>query len=495
MRSIPFKRVCLLGMNDSDYPRQNPPRDFDLIGHSARAGDRSRREDDRYLFLEALLSAREKLYISWQGRRATDNAVQPPSVLVAQLMDFLDAGWTPERKPVLHPLQAFDATYFEQGSHLHSFDSDWARVQQGPSTVPESVVAPLASQGVDIAAPSQTVQVAQPDPLPWFDALDAQELRRLLRQPVEVFFRSRLNLVLDELAPPAAQDEPFELSQLEKHQLGQRLLQAPDLDRATAELRQEGSLPMASFGLRRLQELQGQVLVVQERRSTWLQAYPHPLPVQPLTLVLADEQPGRVCTVNAALSELRVSDTGRDPRMACLQLAQRSGRVADGSGAQTVPRAHVVAALWVNHVLACAAGFAMTSVQLGWDQQVVFNPLEADQARAILQRWLLAYRQAWQRPLPVACKTAWAYLRQTQEQGRHQAGDTEQAIGIDAHERAAKVFQGNDFAYSELKESAYLARAFDSYEDLRAELPHWAQTLYGDLARHARLDATGQGAL
>ena len=103
MRSIPFKCVCLLGMNDGDYPRSQTPRDFDLMNDAAhaghtpshwRAGDRSRREDDRYLFLEALLSARDKLYISWQGRRTTDHEIKPPSVLVAQLMDYLNATWT-----------------------------------------------------------------------------------------------------------------------------------------------------------------------------------------------------------------------------------------------------------------------------------------------------------------------------------------------------------------------------------------------------------------
>nr|BFE91687.1 hypothetical protein GCM10020185_22230 [Pseudomonas brassicacearum subsp. brassicacearum] len=60
MRAIPFKLVCLLGMNDGDYPRAQPPLDFDLMGGDYRPGDRSRREDDRYLLLEALLSAREK---------------------------------------------------------------------------------------------------------------------------------------------------------------------------------------------------------------------------------------------------------------------------------------------------------------------------------------------------------------------------------------------------------------------------------------------------
>ncbi|MCO5760647.1 MAG: exodeoxyribonuclease V subunit gamma, partial [Chromatiaceae bacterium] len=93
MRAIPFRLICLLGMNDGDYPRQRPPLDFDLMGQDYRPGDRSRREDDRYLFLEALLSARERLYLSWVGRRITDNSPRPPSVLVGQLRDHLAAGW------------------------------------------------------------------------------------------------------------------------------------------------------------------------------------------------------------------------------------------------------------------------------------------------------------------------------------------------------------------------------------------------------------------
>ncbi|MEY6431612.1 exodeoxyribonuclease V subunit gamma, partial [Thioalkalicoccus limnaeus] len=87
MRAIPFRQIWLLGMNDGDYPRRHRPADFDLMADDERPGDRSRREDDRYLFLEALLSAREKLVISWVGRSVRDNAERPPSVLVGQLRD------------------------------------------------------------------------------------------------------------------------------------------------------------------------------------------------------------------------------------------------------------------------------------------------------------------------------------------------------------------------------------------------------------------------
>ncbi|MCV5223615.1 exodeoxyribonuclease V subunit gamma, partial [Escherichia coli] len=44
MRSIPFRTVCLLGMNDGVYPRSMPPEGFDLMTGRAKPGDRSRRD-------------------------------------------------------------------------------------------------------------------------------------------------------------------------------------------------------------------------------------------------------------------------------------------------------------------------------------------------------------------------------------------------------------------------------------------------------------------
>lgn len=50
MRSIPFKVICLLGMDDGVFPRIDRDTGFDLMDEDFRIGDRSRRDDDRYLF-------------------------------------------------------------------------------------------------------------------------------------------------------------------------------------------------------------------------------------------------------------------------------------------------------------------------------------------------------------------------------------------------------------------------------------------------------------
>lgn len=94
----------------------------------ARPGDRSRRDDDRYLMLEALLAARDKLYVSWVGRNVRDNSEQPPSVLVSQLRDYLAAGWSLDRHLVSltteHALQPFSRRYFEADGLL-TYAREW----------------------------------------------------------------------------------------------------------------------------------------------------------------------------------------------------------------------------------------------------------------------------------------------------------------------------------------------------------------------------------
>ena len=89
MRSIPFKVICLIGMNDGAFPRTDRHLSFDLMAQKPRLGDRSLRADDRYLFLETLLSARERLHISYVGQSIRDNSEAPPSVLVSELLDYV----------------------------------------------------------------------------------------------------------------------------------------------------------------------------------------------------------------------------------------------------------------------------------------------------------------------------------------------------------------------------------------------------------------------
>lgn len=454
MRSIPFEAICLLGMNDGDYPRQTAPRDFDLMASTWRPGDRSRREDDRYLFLEAILSARSRLYISWQGHRATDNTERPPSVLVAQLMDYLNSGWVPKRVAEQQPLQPYSEKYFLQGSPFATYDDEWARLRADTITPVNHMASAAAT-------------------LP--TALTVDALNQLLRHPEEVFFRARLQIRFDALEEVQQELEPFALNALDKYQMGSALLQATDSARALTALKLSGQLPLAAFGERQALALAREREVVVERRDVWQDKYPFACP--PVSIALQVNGLPITGTVNGLWK-------AADARY--VQVGQRLGAVLEGSRDERTARGHIVAGLWANHLVACASGLHITSVQLGLDGQVVLQPLPQAQAMEILQTLVDTYLQAWQRPLPVACKTAWAYL---QVLAKNALDPDKQK---DPHEAARTVFEGGFQQEGEAGQSHYLARAFASYDDIAAELPHWADALYGPLFAHAEVAAEAE---
>jgi exodeoxyribonuclease V gamma subunit len=122
---------------------------------------------------------------------------------------------------------------------------------------------------------------------------------------------------------------------------------------------------------------------------------------------------------------------------------------------------------------------------LGLDGEVVFCTVSQQEATDILQRLLKVYLAAWERPLPVACKTAWAWI-QAVAHSEQLAVTAPDKPWPDPHDAARTTFESDFHRSGERDESAYLGRAFESYDALMAELPGWAQQLYGDLARHVK---------
>lgn len=447
MRAIPFRVVCLLGMNDGDYPRQQAPADFDLMalpGH-ARPGDRSRREDDRYLFLEALVSARDALYISWVGRHVRDNSALPPSVLVGQLRDYLAAGWHREDDDAreheagdrlldalttIHPLQAFSRRYFDADAdaRLFTYAREWRQALQ-PRAVPD--VEPLPSW--------------QPDA-----ALGITQLRAFLSQPVRSFYNQRLKVHFNELDADAADDEPFALNALEQHQATSAIVHAalrsedalPSVSIATRQLARQGVLPPGGFGELAEQSLarEGEILA-----RAWLAACARwPLRDDKIELQYAAHD----LRVEDWLTDLRQDADGT---LARLELS--TGRLLQKNG---VIRHDKLIATWIIHLLAHAQGLVMASRVVGPDTQVVLPPIESLQAAKWLDELLGALRQGMDRPLPLARRTAFAWL---------QAGDEEKA-----RKQALLAYEGNHFARiaGDVDDDAYLARAWPSFEALLA---------------------------
>ncbi len=278
MRSIPFRVVALLGMGVEAFPRSDRPPAFDRIAQAPRPGDRSLREEDRTLFLEAALSARQHLHVSWVGSSIRDNAELPPSVVVAELLDWLDEAFEVDGQPaskrltIDHPLQPFDPAYFQgEGPGRTSTSAAYAR----------GAVASLAARGrlAPFAPPPSAAVVGGEGE----HHVAVDTFVRFLQDPARGFLeglgiRSPAETVL-------LQDrEPLVPDALEQYQIAaellDRLVDGGDLGELFAVLSREGQLPAGVAGRVVFEELRPAVEEVAHAVERLQEGEPQaPLPV------------------------------------------------------------------------------------------------------------------------------------------------------------------------------------------------------------------------
>jgi exodeoxyribonuclease V gamma subunit len=116
MRAIPFRIVFVLGLGEGEFPAANRRDALDLRAAGRRPGDVSPAERDRYLFLETLLSARERLVLSYIDRDERTGERLRPSSVVQELLDVLERAYVGKeglaalRREV--PPRRWDAAYF-----------------------------------------------------------------------------------------------------------------------------------------------------------------------------------------------------------------------------------------------------------------------------------------------------------------------------------------------------------------------------------------------
>ncbi|WP_339767319.1 exodeoxyribonuclease V subunit gamma [uncultured Paraglaciecola sp.] len=281
MRSVPFKVVCLLGLNDGDYPRQVVPVGFDLmrIG-KGRRGDRSRRLDDRYLFLEAILSARKRLYLSFQGFSAKDNSARTPSILLSELLEYAEQTFCLAGDERLTP-QACGQNLYQHIYHVHAlqpFNPKYFDVEDAQSTLNKGGASPtqpslqrsfqthwlaLAQQLAEGHLVSDKPMDFCPNPLSPLPDLaqttdvELDELLQFFSNPAKAFFTQRWQTRLTRIYDVQSDDEPFELDALSRYMLNERFVTTQQ-DDWTARLRAEGRLPTGNIADISLQPIRKQ---------------------------------------------------------------------------------------------------------------------------------------------------------------------------------------------------------------------------------------------
>ncbi|WP_094752168.1 exodeoxyribonuclease V subunit gamma [Psychromonas sp. CD1] len=381
MRSIPFKVVCLLGMNDGVYPRTIVPMGFDLMAGHRQRGDRSRREEDRYLFLEAMLSAQEQLYISYIGRDVNDNSVKMASVLVSELLNYCTQSFVLESDIKLscveaaqnlmramtyyYPMQSFSGAYYS--GQMTTYDPRWWEALNSSKQVTsndEPRIVPLAEPLIDISL---------------------LHLKQFLKHPCKAFYNQRLDIYLEMQDIDNEKDEPFVFNNLQQYYLKAQQFEVcakgRSLEGLFDELRGTGELPFGEFGH----------LVFNKDKQNMID----------LAAIVANYYVGETSSIKIDLQfaekHLLGELTGH--------CAQGLVRIKTGN-----IKGKDILTLWLDHLCYCLTHTQnLTSTLLGQNNGIDFAELDTDYAYKRLYEFILLYEDGLQHPLAFFVESAYAW--------------------------------------------------------------------------------------
>ena len=421
MRSIPFAVVCLIGMNDDSFPRRQPKQGFDLLSYDFRKGDRSRRDDDRYLFLEAILSAGQHLYMSYVGASIVDNAPIPPSVLVSDVRDVLRQGFEQlsgediwQQVLTQHPLQSFSRRYFDGAS-------DKLVSYQAAYCPPEIKLDHENASWFKAALP-------EPDSDWWQVSLS--QLIQFYRHPARYLMQQRLgfHLAIDEESLESR--EPFALDGLEAWQLRQQVLAqrlaGDDLADIQPLIEATGVLPQGVVGEHALNE---QVEKVEDFVDVLLPVYPASF----------------LAPIHFELDFDAFTLVGQLEGVSSAGLFQyRLGKVKGGE----------LLAVWCRHLVLNMLkpdGVACESRWITEDADVHLLPV--DEPAALLLDLLNHYWIGCQQPLPLFAETSFAFAKVSLNGGR---GNPDNAMWASWLGGQFAMAESDDIYYQQLYKTAPL---------------------------------------
>lgn len=244
MRGIPARFVAMVGLDDGCFPRTETSSSFDEVSRAPnRPGDRSTRNEDRHLFLETILAARDRLIITYCGRNPRDDTLLPRSVVVEELLTVIDESFEyepvrpSERLVIWHPLHAHDHRYFD-GSDVRTSGRSWGEYQ-----------AALAQRGAHQAMDHGMTTALD---APACAEIALEDLERFWLGPAEYFYRFGLGASLERERPPLLPLDRTELDALERYLLTtdqlKLLLQQTSASEVIERWTAEGRRPYANLG-------------------------------------------------------------------------------------------------------------------------------------------------------------------------------------------------------------------------------------------------------
>ncbi len=439
MRSIPFQAVCLLGLNDGVFPKTERHHPFDLLGEKFRPGDRSKRGDDRYQFLEALLSARRYLYLSHVGQSIRSGHIIPPSVLITELVETLRLSYKIAEPIQRHPLQPFSPRYFSpnKAAQLFSYNDHYCQV------------------ALALANPQPAAE-----PAPWWSGALADDGNRIITindllsffaHPQKWFVSKRLDIQLLEDRELPGESELFAMGGLDRYLVNQELV-ANCLEQDRVSTTAEETAMCHAL----------------KAQGRWLLGTPGQLAFERLLPELSSFAAKiRAKNMGARLPDLVIDLQIGDYRL----MGQLSNLYAHGVllARYTPCKGKDLLKAWIHHLLVAAANSGSCGIRPSLAGDAAISPvvpatylLTQDRELGFvactdplvrLAELLAIYRQGYCAPSPLLVEPAWVYiLQQANSRARIsplQAATTALAADLDnGYEPELRLLYGDNAAQS-----------------------------------------------
>jgi exodeoxyribonuclease V gamma subunit len=468
LRAVPCRVLAVLGLGDLAFPRRSQAPAWDLLSAKHMPGDRDPRKEDRQLFLDALLAAKDRIILTAPARSQHTDKVEPVSVCLEELQRAALASLLPAGTPkqvcyarlaefvLEHPLQPFSPRNF-MGAEP-AFDSPGFALVQ--ALAQKRLEHPFAATGAQAKAPKDL------DP-------DLESLLKFFKDPAQAWLRAL------GMAPPHRQDdpsdnddEPVDLDNLQRWQLGDQVL---DHALGSAEpfflerLAADRVLPQGALGRRA-------GALAMDRAQALVQA-----------LKAAAQGDPQALTYSADPAKGPLAGTVHGSADRSVHLAWTSGDLKPtydkASGRERFDaKERLVLGCWLKACLAAAAKAPRPLVVAAFEKGtktpllITLPALPEAEARGGLDRLLALRARGLSQLLPFALKTSAAVVRAL-------------AAGDDPQEAAEEVWIGSDWKPGE-SQFPSMARAwrgqnpmeqpgFQQWQDLavavwKAPLEWWA---------------------
>lgn len=268
LRGIPYRVVCVVGFDDGAFSSGESESD-DLVAIQQFIGDDESRIDSRRAFLDAVLSAQDRLIITCMGRSILNNSPIPLTTALAEFVDLCKRAGVSDRQingstdshhvtnkgteiEYFHPRHFSSARNFVPSAIVdRGVDRPWSH----------NVSAKAAAGAIEAgrSKAQQKVSVVGSD----LSSIELSQLERFVRNPLHVFTRNVMGI--NTWRESTADDEailPLALpDDLKRHVTMQYLygyagvIDQWDEYHFEKSLRDNGQLPIGAYGDSELEEI------------------------------------------------------------------------------------------------------------------------------------------------------------------------------------------------------------------------------------------------